>query len=97
MLYTRGNGADTTAQPIHFYRDRGIDDCAVAQLASRVSSPALDPANRGQGAGVGSSRGNSADPAAQPTHVYRGRAVVDRSSIPQLTGSITSPTLDPAA
>jgi len=96
VISTGVDGADPARQPAHVYRCQVPDGRAVAQLTVLVVSPALDPAARSQGTGVIPTCGDGADPARQPTHIYR-RVAVGGRAVAQLTARVPSPTLDPAA
>ncbi len=73
---------------------------AVAHLTIIILFPAHDPAARGQRTGVTPSSSNGADPARQAAHIYRREALrvsIAGCSIAQLSPSVVSPALDPAA
>ena len=71
----RGDGDHAAGQPGDVHRGRAVRCRAVAQLAVAVRPPALDPARRGQGAGVVLARGDGGHAAGEATNVHRGPAI----------------------
>ena len=96
VIITGVDGADPARQPAYAYRRQAVGGRSVAQLTEPVVSPALDPTARSPRTGVIITGGDGADPARQPTHIYR-RVAVGGRAVAQLTDCIPSPALDPAA
>jgi len=90
---SRGDGTDPAAELANVDWGRAVRIRPVAQLAVAVRAPALDPAAAGQGAGVVESRGDGADPAAEPANVDRGRLGLGRP-VAELAVVVQAPALD---
>lgn len=70
---------------------------ADAELAQCMRTPALDPTASGEGAGVGTTRGDGADPAAQSADIDRNQAIGVGAAVTKLSVAVAAPALDPAA
>ena len=93
MIPARGQRGDSTAQARHRHRRGALGGAAIAQLAFRVSAPALDGPGRRQRARVILARGQRGDTTAQARHRHR-RVVLGGAAIAQLAVSVAAPALD---
>ncbi len=95
MVSSNAHARDPRRKSDDVYGNAAVGGGTVSELALLISSPTLDPAGSGEGAGVIIPSTYARDPRRKSDDVY-GNAAVGGGTVSETTVSVVSPALDPA-